>query len=640
MAFELPLVDATASPKVSTKVLLQNAITDYFGSLVTTLSYKGNWDASAGTFPTTTGIGSFYIVSVAGTVDSESFAIGDWLISTSATPSTTVYTSNWSKAEYSASSTISFNTFEDLDASLSTYAEDTLVYVSEGAYLYKAAASGATNQHITTTGSSQKLYALPGPLGIGLKQLGAVGDGVANDTTIIQTWLAIGGSLHAEPGTYLVDDILSGTVSNSDIYAYGATFQATEAHFAVLGFGDSKTNFVVRGLTIDCDSVRGLNGFGIGGNAGDANNVRLIDCVVKNALRQGDSGETYSGGGRAFPVQNGASDVQIINCKAYDCSTGFDVNGQDNSPTFTPALDIIVSNFYAENCEEVASFYGQSTNSNATSPPTSPDATSILVDGVVAVNCGHSGDATLYSGAGVAGDADTGIFMIRRGANVKISNVQIRNTFAYKIGGILRGTGGNIHISNLEMWGDSVAVWVAGSADNLLPSTNTNDASYGINIQATVHGDFDHIVEVRAGSASTLVTSCNFDIEVDEFTTSNNIFDTTSSYTWRADSSLILRDRRDQKVISGRWSNIQASYNTLATATAQRTETETLDLLNEVTFQDGLVLSGGDLEIQTGNRLRFVDGQVGVGSRIKGVYVKYWDGSAFQTAIINLYATS
>ena len=160
MAFELPLVDATASPKVSTKVLLQDAITDYFGSLVTTLSYKGNWDASAGTFPTTTGVGSFYIVSLAGTVDSVSFAAGDWLISISATPSTTIYASNWSKAEYSISPTVKFDTFADLDASTATYPEDTLIQVIEGGYTYKAAASGADDQHLTTAGGSQKLYVL------------------------------------------------------------------------------------------------------------------------------------------------------------------------------------------------------------------------------------------------------------------------------------------------------------------------------------------------------------------------------------------------------------------------------------------------------------------------------------------------
>ena len=61
--------------------------------------YKGDWDASAGTFP---GAGAaqtgwFYYVSVAGTVGGIAFVAGDNIVATTDNASTTVYAGNWSK---------------------------------------------------------------------------------------------------------------------------------------------------------------------------------------------------------------------------------------------------------------------------------------------------------------------------------------------------------------------------------------------------------------------------------------------------------------------------------------------------------------------------------------------------------------
>jgi hypothetical protein len=68
-------------------------------ALANGMVYKGNWDASAGTFP---GAGSaqtgwFYYVSVAGTVDGVEFAIGDNIVATTDNASTSTYAANWSK---------------------------------------------------------------------------------------------------------------------------------------------------------------------------------------------------------------------------------------------------------------------------------------------------------------------------------------------------------------------------------------------------------------------------------------------------------------------------------------------------------------------------------------------------------------
>jgi len=73
-------------------------------SLSSGMIYEGDWDASAGTFPGggTAGVGSFYYVSVAGTVDSVEFAIGDNIVATTTNASTSTYAANWSKHDQTA----------------------------------------------------------------------------------------------------------------------------------------------------------------------------------------------------------------------------------------------------------------------------------------------------------------------------------------------------------------------------------------------------------------------------------------------------------------------------------------------------------------------------------------------------------
>jgi len=68
-------------------------------ALANGMVYKGDWDASAGTFPGsgTAQIGAFYYVSVAGTVDGIEFAIGDNIVAKADNASATVYAANWSK---------------------------------------------------------------------------------------------------------------------------------------------------------------------------------------------------------------------------------------------------------------------------------------------------------------------------------------------------------------------------------------------------------------------------------------------------------------------------------------------------------------------------------------------------------------
>ncbi|MFG5381054.1 hypothetical protein [Yoonia sp. R2-816] len=65
------------------------------------LSPAGAWDASSGAFPADAAEGTFYVVSIAGTVDGQTFAVGDWLIALVMTPANTIFAGNWTRANYS-----------------------------------------------------------------------------------------------------------------------------------------------------------------------------------------------------------------------------------------------------------------------------------------------------------------------------------------------------------------------------------------------------------------------------------------------------------------------------------------------------------------------------------------------------------
>jgi len=70
-------------------------------ALAAGLAPAGAWDATAGAFPSAAVLGTFYITQVAGSVDGQVFAVGDWLIPLADAASTTNFAPGWSRADYS-----------------------------------------------------------------------------------------------------------------------------------------------------------------------------------------------------------------------------------------------------------------------------------------------------------------------------------------------------------------------------------------------------------------------------------------------------------------------------------------------------------------------------------------------------------
>jgi len=163
--FALPVQDA--DPKRTTKEALDTAINsqviaplwDRIDGLSNGVTYIGEWDASSGAFPAGTSVGDVYRVSVAGTVGGEAFTVNDRLISLVDGASTSVFAGNWDHA--------------DSNSDIAPVEAD-------------VAALQSANPTV-------------------LLENGAVGDGVANDAAIIDTYNVANTTVDLGGRTYFYD---------------------------------------------------------------------------------------------------------------------------------------------------------------------------------------------------------------------------------------------------------------------------------------------------------------------------------------------------------------------------------------------------------------------------------------------------
>lgn len=152
-----PSVDSTKVGFISVTqaVDLDQMETD-INALSDGMTYNGDWDASAGTFPSGANKGGFYYVTVAGTVDSVEFSVGDNLVATTDSASTTTYAGNWSK-------------HDQTDAVASVFGRTGSVVATSGDYTASQVTNafdktaddldditaGTTNKHFTATDESK-----------------------------------------------------------------------------------------------------------------------------------------------------------------------------------------------------------------------------------------------------------------------------------------------------------------------------------------------------------------------------------------------------------------------------------------------------------------------------------------------------
>lgn len=150
---------------------------------------------------------------------------------------------------------------------------------------------------------------------VNVKDFGAVGDGVANDTAAISAAMASvsSGTLFFPAGEYLISSTeaspLVFSASNASVVGYGATIK-NSASRSFAAFGVSGSNVCVEGVAFD-----GLNtSLGCLFVSDTAENVTIANCEIKNFAQQtGDA--TFAVG---VLVKNGSKNTVIRGCHIHD----------------------------------------------------------------------------------------------------------------------------------------------------------------------------------------------------------------------------------------------------------------------------------------------------------------------------------
>lgn len=199
-----------------------DAIETRVASLDAAIVLRGSWDASAGTFPGsgTAQAGDSWIVSVGGTVDAVAFAVGDRIIAITDNASTTVFASNWFKADYTdqvlsvdgrTGAVTLGDLYQPLDADLTA-----LAAANNSTVLAATTASFTTADETKLDGISDEVL-IEDPADPGTYIPGPVYIGVTDP--------AIGG---ADPYVWLDPSALDGAVGGATVYVHdGSTYQLT-----------------------------------------------------------------------------------------------------------------------------------------------------------------------------------------------------------------------------------------------------------------------------------------------------------------------------------------------------------------------------------------------------------------------------
>lgn len=151
---------------------------------------------------------------------------------------------------------------------------------------------------------------------VSVKDFGAVGDGVTDDTAAIQAAIdaaPTGGSIVFPTGTYSVASIIT-LKSDISLIGYGAKLIRTGSndHILSANFVDNLKNVHIEGLSFDYDQSSGVSIISnflvelVGGNTLIAENLSIINCNF------------YRSPSAAFKIQN-ARYVNIQGCHFEEC---------------------------------------------------------------------------------------------------------------------------------------------------------------------------------------------------------------------------------------------------------------------------------------------------------------------------------
>lgn len=248
--------------------------------LPTTGSYKGTWNATTNTPTIVSGVGvngDFYKVATAGstTIDGvSSWAIGDEI---------RFGTSTWQKIANSAAvSSVNSLTGAVVITAASLGAATTATLAASGGSDTIGYVSGGTSPVATTVQAKLRQT-------VSVKDYGAVGNGVANDTVAIQRALDanVGGEVVIPVGTFLVSSLT--LTAGQALVGENRQTSILKLNTALSGNGminaTNQEGVVVENLTIDGGSLNGskntlINFFGCHGARIENNNFINVDQLA------------------------------------------------------------------------------------------------------------------------------------------------------------------------------------------------------------------------------------------------------------------------------------------------------------------------------------------------------------------------
>lgn len=323
---------------------------------------------------------------------------------------------------------------------------------------------------------------------VSVKDFGAVGDGVADDTAAIQAALDAHSSVYFPDGDYLVSSAIQPNTNN---VLYFDQAKIVAANF-ITGDDtplklDTVNNVRIYNPHIDCGSFAGNSGIII---RDDAYDIQIYNVKVDNAVR-----DVTVGGGRGVIVESPSeaitySNVIIDGLITNNVNNPICVNSYEAGNKNTT----LITNAVCYNSERLITVYSDSTNYP------------------------HGGDSISGLICNVVGYDVTTPIRFDRASNFSIDNVRIVNTSPIT-DAVVRGVASNMRITNVVLEGDAKSL-VDGTpyADDGTTPVYVLDSEHN-HYDVTLRGTASDAAITAGVTRTTLFTNCTFSLEVDDITT-------------------------------------------------------------------------------------------------------------------------